>query len=87
MADPQPPAKPAPPAKTMVAALVRGYYGGQLRERGDRFEIASDADLGGWMEPVDKDEAKRLAPALAKRPRPAPPIGKNVRPTPAIKLK
>ncbi len=93
MADPQPsvpsPAKPVAPVKTRVRALVRGYYGGQIRERGDEFEIAADTDLGGWMDPVADADAKRLAPEIAKlkKVRPPPPIGKNVPPTPATKLK
>jgi len=82
------PQKPA--AKTMVVALAKGYYGGQLRERGDKFEIEKDADLGGWMDPVSKVDAVRLAPMIAqaneRKTRPTP-IGVNVKQTPAMRAK
>lgn len=79
--------KASKPSTIPVVALARGYFGGQVRERGDKFEIASDTDLGGWMEPTVPDDIKRLASTMAKKPRPAPPIGKNVKATPAIKLR
>lgn len=34
---------------TPVIAKEKGFYG-TLREPGDRFAIAADADLGRWME-------------------------------------
>lgn len=34
-----------------VVALARGAYGGMIREIGDRFTIASEGDLGAWMQP------------------------------------
>lgn len=36
-----------------VVALARGYYG-HLREPGDEFSVASAADLGRWMRPVQE---------------------------------
>ena len=82
------PQKPA--AKTKVVALGKGYYGGQLRERGDTFEIEKDTDLGGWMDPVNRVDAERLAPLIAqakeRKTRPAP-MGANIKQTPAMRIK
>lgn len=102
MADPNPPksteqakpaaavqAAPAAPAKTKVRALARGYYGGAIREVGDVFELAADADYGAWMDPISADDAKRLAAAMerVKKIRPSPQPSKDVRVTPATKAR
>jgi hypothetical protein len=72
------------PSKTAVRALAKGYFGGAIREPGDVFEIAADADLGGWMQPVNPDDAERLKPILAKMKRPAP-TNPNIPQTPAMR--
>jgi hypothetical protein len=48
-----------------VKAQARGYYGGKIVEVGEVFEVA-DLELGGWMQPVDGEDAKRLEQRLAK---------------------
>ena len=40
-----------------VIAKEKGFYG-TLREPGDRFAIAADADLGRWMEVEAQPPAK-----------------------------
>lgn len=40
-----------------VIATKQGVYGGRLREVGERFTLASEADRGSWMAPVDSEEA------------------------------
>lgn len=86
----QAPEKAQAPRTVRVRALGKGFYGGLLRSRGDTFEIRVDEDLGGWMEPIAKEDRDRLAPKLKafadKRMVPAPPIGPNVKPTPGVRL-
>lgn len=36
-----------------VKATARGFYG-QLREKGEEFEVADKTALGTWMEPIGK---------------------------------
>lgn len=83
-------AAPSETKTVRVRALARGFYGGALRERGVVFEIAADDDLGGWMEPIAKADAERLAPKIKafrdKRMVPAPPISATVKPTPGVRL-
>ena len=83
--------KPAPaaPVKTRVRALARGYYGGVLRDEGEQFDIEADADLGAWMDPVNRQDAERLANRIEKQRgnRPSPPVSKGVPPTPAMRMK
>lgn len=44
-----------------VIALRRGFHG-QLREAGDKFEVASKDEVGSWMEPVHQAVAEKSAP-------------------------
>jgi hypothetical protein len=45
-----------------VIATRRGFYGGKVREEGEKFSIAKREDLGSWMDkvgaadPLDHDE-------------------------------
>lgn len=55
-----------------VKAIQRGYYGLQLREKGDSFTIKDASEMGKWMvvvkasvHPDDADEAPEKAPAKA----------------------
>lgn len=43
-------------ARIAVIALARGYYGGQVREPGDRFFIKRDREFGTWMDEIDPEE-------------------------------
>jgi hypothetical protein len=85
MADPIEPPKPTTTVR--VRALARGFYG-QLREVGDVFDIAADADLGGWMDPIEKRDRDRNAAKLAgyakDRRKPAP---TGTKATPAMRYK
>jgi hypothetical protein len=85
MADPIEPPKPATTVR--VRALARGFYG-CLREIGDVFDIAADADLGGWMDPIEKRDRERNAVKLAAyaKNRTKPPDPKT-KATPAIRLR
>jgi len=50
-----------------VKAKAMGFYG-CLREVGDVFDITSEEELGGWMEPVKAEKEKagqQPAPAVA----------------------
>lgn len=40
-----------------VIATKQGFYGGQLREEGDEFEVP-DSAKSKWFEPVESGEAK-----------------------------
>lgn len=48
-----------------VIATSRGYYGGMVREAGDRFMVTGK--VGSWMAAVVKS-----APAPEQEPKPAP---------------
>lgn len=39
----------------LVRATERGYYGDQIREEGDEFQIGDDEPVGGWMKVLDED--------------------------------
>lgn len=45
-----------------VCATRRGYYGGKVREEGEKFSLAKREDFGSWMEkvgaadPLDHDD-------------------------------
>jgi hypothetical protein len=84
----EPAADPAPaPVKGTITerALADGFYG-SFRKKGESFEVPRDLELGGWMQPTDPEEAKRLAPLLAEKrkrnPVKAPP---NVPATPVYR--
>jgi len=55
-----------------VQATQLGYYGGQLREEGAKFEIESKEELGNWMLVLDGKAAKaktaQAAPAEGADP-------------------
>lgn len=48
-----------------VQATQLGYYGGQLREEGAKFEIESKEELGNWMLVLDEPKATRAAKAAS----------------------
>lgn len=57
-----------------VRATQRGYYGHQLREKGDTFTITDKQEMGKWMETVTassarakQDETPTLPPSKGKR--------------------
>ena len=53
-----------------VIATARGYYGGMVREAGDRFVVTGETNIGSWMKPVEvKPEPK---PEPKPKPKPAP---------------
>lgn len=56
-----------PPARIPVKALSVGFYGGARRRKGAEFTIASEQELGTWMERRDSPEAKALDEASAAR--------------------
>lgn len=58
---------PAPPARIPVKALAVGFYGGARRRRGDEFSVATEKELGTWMERRDTPAAKALDDAAAAR--------------------
>lgn len=47
-----------------VRAKEKGFYGGIIREPGDKFELKKGDKLGRWMEPV------KAAKAAPKEPEP-----------------
>lgn len=49
-----------------VQATQLGYYAGQLREEGSKFEIESKEELGNWMLVLDEGKAKAKAKAAAE---------------------
>lgn len=51
----------------LVRALARGYYG-RLRERDDRFEVASEQDLGRWMQRIEPTPEAPADEAPDRRP-------------------
>jgi len=53
-----------------VVATEVGFYGG-LRAIGEQFEIASEKDLGSWMEKVGGDKPK---PEAKAKPGPKPAV-------------
>ena len=55
-----------------VRALERGYYGDTIRDEGAVFDIASEAHLGSWMEPLEPISAPK-APRKAAAPKVAAP--------------
>lgn len=66
----RPPAKPKGPLE--VVALTDGYAGTPVafRKKGERFRIASEADLGRWMQRVDQAGSTE-SPSSAAVPPPA----------------
>lgn len=40
-----------------VRATTRGYYGGQIREAGDEFEVEDRKHVGSWMDPAVEEKA------------------------------
>lgn len=80
--------KPAAKPKIKVQALAKGYYGGELRERGDIFAIDSATEFGGWMAPVGQADADALRAQVEKakdRKTIPPPIDSTVAQTPAMR--
>ena len=54
-----------------VEALYRGYYGGMIREIGDKFAIKDESELGRWMKPLEKavkSQAEVPAPVVESKP-------------------
>ena len=43
----------------MVRALKRGFYGGEYRKPGDKFECPKE-EMGTWMEKVTKANSKQV---------------------------
>lgn len=69
-----------------VKATGRGHFGGRVIEVGEIFEVGDDIEVGGWMQPLDAADAKRLAPKLERiRGQVPPKAGPNVDPTPVYK--
>jgi hypothetical protein len=54
------PAPAAPSTPIPVRANRKGFFGGNLIEEGVEFEIASEKQLGSWMDRLDKP--KGVAP-------------------------
>lgn len=50
----------------LVKAKRVGFYAGLIRKEGDQFPIGSKAELGSWMEPVQKPKAKTVKKAAPK---------------------
>lgn len=40
-----------------VRATTRGYYGGQIREAGEEFEVEDRKHVGSWMDPAVEEKA------------------------------
>lgn len=50
-----------------VRATTRGYYGGQIREAGDVFEVETKEHVGSWMDPaVEEKSAPKAEPKGGK---------------------
>lgn len=51
----------------LVEAKEKGFYGGELRVIGERFNVTSEDEKADWFEPVDKSIiAKRETAKVAK---------------------
>ena len=48
-----------------VRALAVGYYGGQMRQPDEKFNISGPGALGSWMEPIGWNPSDK-APKLSK---------------------
>lgn len=46
-----------------VRATTRGYYGGQVREAGDEFEVTDRKHVGSWMDVAVEEKGPAKAPA------------------------
>lgn len=66
MAESLPPSvEPKAAAKRIrVKAVAKGYFNGRIVEVGEVLEVGDDIEVGGWMQPLDPADAKRLAPKL-----------------------
>lgn len=49
-----------------VRAKARGFYQGSLVEKGATFTVASEQELGAWMERLDEPAAKEPTKEPAK---------------------
>ena len=51
-----------------VQAIKRGYFGGQIREPGETFEISSKKALGSWMQAVEEKKSSKTSASTTEDP-------------------
>ena len=52
-----------------VRAKARGYYGLQIREKGDEFLVEDEESIGKWMERVTGSKAAAKAAPEPEKPK------------------